>query len=164
MEKNVETQFHWYNSFASTIRLIGSRYLSYCVYFNDRTVPVSQRVGSMGHDCSIELVGVSLDRRFRMGWPLDWVRGANRVNINYRCVYHSFLSVTYNLQFKTVCDDLTSLLTKLTAVNEALTDWAASSTAPSSPAVHHTLQVRKFKQYSNDKRPLDSYACPLINV
>jgi len=60
-------------------------------------------------------------------------------------------------QFKTVCDDLTSLLTKLTAVNEALTDWAASSTAPSSPAVHHTLQrhqdiLKDYKQEFNKTR------------
>lgn len=57
-------------------------------------------------------------------------------------------------QFKTVCDDLTSLLTKLTAVNEALTDWASSSTSPSSPAVHHTLQrhqdiLKDYKQEFN---------------
>lgn len=53
--------------------------------------------------------------------------------------------------FKTVCDDLTSLLAKLTSVNEALTEWAASTTTPSSPAVHHTLQrhqdiLKDYKQ------------------
>ena len=43
--------------------------------------------------------------------------------------------------FKAVCDDLTSLLAKLSSVNEALGEWAAASPSPSSPAVHHTLQV-----------------------
>jgi len=59
--------------------------------------------------------------------------------------------------FKTVCDDLTSLLAKLTSVNEALTEWAAATTSPSSPAVHHTLQrhqdiLKDYKQEFNKTR------------
>jgi len=59
--------------------------------------------------------------------------------------------------FKTVCDDLTSLLAKLSSVNEALAEWAAASTSPSSPAVHHTLQrhqdiLKDYKQEFNKTR------------
>jgi len=59
--------------------------------------------------------------------------------------------------FKAVCDDLTSLLAKLSSVNEALGEWAAASTSPSSPAVHHTLQrhqdiLKDYKQEFNKTR------------